>query len=127
MKWLKTYESHHKLSDDIIQNLKDICLELTDQGFGIAINSDLPKSLLSSPPFSNKINLTILKSSSNGNKEFLYKEISEVVERISDFMDSRGYKSVITPLSLNVVGSDFEGEHKDSIKLSRVYICFVPK
>lgn len=67
------------LSDDILQDLKDILLELTDVGFRIDINNNYPyphKDILVFKP---------------KNELFKYKEVMDVVERIKYFMKDKGY------------------------------------
>lgn len=77
MRYLKTYESHKYI--EINQNLKDICLELTDNGFFYYLNHNLeyPKS---------PIEIEIRKG-----KVFKWSEIADVVERLKDYLIPIGY------------------------------------
>ena len=67
MRYLKRF--NESSSDEVIENLKDICLELTDNGFFYYLN---PKS---------PIEIEIRKG-----KVFKWSEIADVVERLKDYL-----------------------------------------
>ena len=81
MKYLKSYNESISISPDIIQELKDICLELTDKHFSINI-----------VPMGSSYELYI--SCENFNF-FYYNEVSEVIDRIKYFLKSQGYRTTI--------------------------------
>jgi hypothetical protein len=79
MKWIKPYklfESKINLNDD----LKDICLELSDEGFEIDINSK--------DPF---YRITIFKSLGVADVEFPIKKCKDVILRIIQFCKLNEY------------------------------------
>lgn len=87
MKHLKSYNesqlSNAKVeAKDIVQNLKDICIELEDEGFKIFLQGINPHV---------EIHLGISK----GGEDFKYGEVSEVVERMKDYMKQEGYSAVV--------------------------------
>lgn len=87
MKHLKTFESNNRLSEEeMILDIKDICLELQDEGFTINTgNSSYNRS-----PY---IYLCIYKSDGDRtySKKFIFThEISEIIERIKDYVSDKG-------------------------------------
>lgn len=92
-------EAHRfRLSKDIGQNLLDICLELSDVGFcvyHVSSPSEWVKNSLI-------IDTTDPQDPDNFLRYFKYTEISEVVERIKDYMDQQGYDCSITLNGTNI-------------------------
>ena len=78
MKHLKTY---NESIDEIEQNLKDICLELQDDGFEVLVSTKLRNYKLVSIRKPQKI--------------FLLDSITEYKERLIDYMESEGYQCEI--------------------------------
>lgn len=99
MRYLKTYEAQKNrfelLPDNVIQELKDICLELTDVGYRVAFNElsegnngvDLVTCILILIPPCKEV----------GRKRQIRQIIKEVIERIEDYMNSIGYNIIIGP------------------------------
>lgn len=76
MKYLK-YFNESALSEDVMQDLNDICLELTDVGFKVDIyNEDDHKDVIIFKP---------------NHGLFKYKEVKDVVERIKDYIKDQNY------------------------------------
>lgn len=95
MKYLKTYEENifnrligkkPSLSKEIIQDIKDICLELQDEGFRVFTNQLGFNSLGNREGFYPNIEIF-----TKANDNFKYTDIEDVVERLKDYMKSRGY------------------------------------
>lgn len=85
MKYLTTYKLFESDDDsldnsgEILKDLKDICLELEDQGLGVSVrNEDDHAQLLT-------YKIGICKRNANGLIFFKWEEIGEVVERINDY------------------------------------------
>lgn len=81
MKHLKHYNEEHKLKGFIWRDLKDICLELKDEGFKVDIDRW-------------KHNIDITKSQNQRFPEidFKYSEVSEVIERLKDYLSQNNWK-----------------------------------
>ncbi len=106
MKYLKSINeiSHlwHNLSgkkpvlpDEVIQTIKDICLELNDNGFKVFTNQLGFNKLGKREGFYPNITIfnNILFTRAEQRKDyFKYSEIEEVVNRLTDYMASMGYK-----------------------------------
>jgi hypothetical protein len=74
------------LPDDVIEELKDICLEFND--FGLECRFRLCAPCLTK--------VYISKGNVTRNWRFIYtEEISEIVERIKDYVSELGYKIII--------------------------------
>lgn len=100
------------LPQDIIQDIKDICLELKDMGFAVFTNQLGHNNLAGEDGF--YPNLTIFR-----NENFIFSEIEEVVNRIKDYMDRLGYK-----VELKKTWADNHGKYKQG-KLFQVNIKFI--
>lgn len=76
MKYLKTFEKFNSNDDKIriLEDLKDICLELTDVGYDVDINI-------------HSVNI-------DHKRAFFINEISEVLDRIKDYMEEKGYRVI---------------------------------
>lgn len=122
MKYLK-YFNESILSKDIVSDLKDICLEIIDDGFKIDfwndseleddIENNRIKPLNSYSRFEDEqINENEFRMSINHTHRdsFRYSEVSEVVERIKDFMSQRGYEVYVSTMSEDEGG---ELKHND--------------
>lgn len=107
MKHIKPYDETYfniDLPKDVLSDLKDICLELSDSGFQIDIDKKGaadPCNPFDRPKYSNVwIYLTYKEARKRENRQegedysftFTYKEIEEVVERIKDYIQSKGYQ-----------------------------------
>lgn len=93
MKHLKPYSRHYNesiISGDIKENLQDICLELQDIGFIININ----KNDLMYPPLINAEHLIIHKPHHFDTFKWT-NEISEIIERVRDYMNTCGFHSKV--------------------------------
>ncbi len=102
MKYLKRFnETLFDQWSDILENIKDICLDLSDNGFSVSyriINNCLNPNVSDG----NHLNLIITigkvnrykTSSPKSTKEFKYNDIKEVVERLRYYLSHlSGYKS----------------------------------
>jgi len=111
--WSKHLNKKPELPDEVIQTIRDICLELNDMGFRVFTNqlgfNKLGKREGIYP------NITIFR---NGNG-FMFSEIEEVVNRLTDYMDKLGYK-----LELKKTWVDNHGKYKQG-KLFEVNIKFI--
>lgn len=117
MKHLKTYnesisscnearagQSQHYelLPENIIQELKDICLELTDVGYNCRIENRRYESkgifqpytyIMISEPWASSLILDISLGKSYGKSNIIDRsEVNEVVERIKDYTSQCGYE-----------------------------------
>ena len=90
MKYLKSYKIFESQKEDIIPELRDICLELEDIGFRFHLNKSSDKDI---------IEFVIYKKDST--KFAFSDEFSEVVDRIYQFMRESGWYS---HLSYNLGG-----------------------
>lgn len=80
---------------DIINDLKDICLELSDQGFNIWVGSGYG---LANPNFGKLIILDIsapVQYYDSKQSRIFFNKSKEVVERLKDYMNQNGYKSKV--------------------------------
>ncbi len=118
MKYLKYFENINLLripdwNNNVISDLKDICLELSDKGFTIDISHGSISSYVTiykPNKYITTVNGNNLPSSHNGNyKEFDTNEISETLERIEEYL---GNKWVDTSLSRSgaLEGDDVKGK-----------------
>ena len=100
MKHLKRY--NEVVDNNIIDTLKEICYELTDNGFEVVIDND---------------KLTIKKRSSNRMISFSYSEIEDVLLRIEDYLGNRYVRTYgISSMKSNiptVMNKDLIDENKD--------------
>ncbi len=91
MKYLKTFESH--IDNELINNINDICLELTDMGFYSSDEGGRKLNSVSILPahgfFKDKASLIII----NHNNEFHFNEIKDCIYRIKDIV---GIKNIGT-------------------------------
>ena len=92
MKYVSTYKQYEsKQSDEVIENINDISIELEDQGFIVSSN-------LSS---TNDIQVVIQKKSKFWNERnnrmdgFKIEDVQEYLIRIRDYTNSLGYRSLI--------------------------------
>jgi len=85
MKFLKKYES---FSDDTIQTLKDICLELEDIGFTVRINDSPCDDGL----YDSYVSLYITDFSKGYLSPFTSKDVIETIERIQNFLPDKEIK-----------------------------------
>lgn len=94
------------LPEDIKLDLEDICQELKDDKFEIRIGV----FDINSPSPTNEYewtNYLLIRTPNNDNiklqRTFSYKEISEVVERIKDYLKSKGYTTQVRVDKLNIL------------------------
>lgn len=104
------YFNESILDKDIVRDLKDICLEIIEDGFNIDfindsdIDDDIENDELRSlDTYSHAEDEQVNEDSFSmhiGSKKdsFKYDEVSEVVERIKDFMTMKGYQSKVTAM-----------------------------
>jgi len=79
MKYLKYFEGH---SDDLLQDVRDICLELDDIGFRVIMYKDNQVDDI--------IKVSIAKySEDNGFISFNISEVSDVVDRVKMYLGNR--------------------------------------
>lgn len=78
--------SYVELSQEIQNNLKDICLELTDDGNFVVDISNLNRG----EDFG-FTSFSLYKPRNNKRSPFSYQEVSEVMDRIKDYMNGLGY------------------------------------
>jgi len=81
MKLIKSFEEFSNgiqlciIPDSVVENIKDICLELQDDGFNVIIDPTICHIY-----------------STNG---FKYDQVSEVIERVKDYISSEGYNITV--------------------------------
>lgn len=99
MKHLKLYNESIKIEKEILQDLKEICLDLTDDdkfkiefsegetysSFAVIINRDIKENYIPRQGMPDQIQRAY--------PEFSYDEISETIERLKDYMKSNGYST----------------------------------
>ena len=101
-------EDELHLSQDIINNIKDICLELYDTGkykIELIENWDVDDDVI--PDMYEERDIYKIEYNEDfnfghlaiSNDNFKYSEISEIVERIEDYMNSEGYETKVTLLT----------------------------
>lgn len=90
MKYLKLFEATDIL--EVEQTIKEICLELEDEGFEITLNNIFTGGRISVPL---TLNMSLLRHSNMGLRTFIYDEVSEVIERIRDYMRTQGYATYV--------------------------------
>ena len=73
------------VSDNIIEDCKDILLELSDVGFKVEVRYSKPDLHIIYP----QIDYILVKI--NNNKNFTYKDIKEYIERLKDYLGSDGW------------------------------------
>jgi hypothetical protein len=91
MIYLKTYESYNDINYDIIiDDIKDICLELSDDGFNIVIVEPNYKNL-------NRLQISIILSR-NMEKADLFElgDVKDTILRIGDYLNK--YKFIISEI-----------------------------
>lgn len=99
MKYLKSFFEAIDMKDlpeDIKQNLKDICLELTDNGFEIYLTHlEIKGNIKSVYGFEGYcVVLRISKKNSLGYYENINtEEVREIIGRVKDYMKTEGYMS----------------------------------
>lgn len=119
MKYLKHIFESHKgtinslrgnavLPEEIIHELRDICLELQDEGFHVQVEN------LDTPNYMNYKHAIIYITKKS---PFAFNKIKEVVERIVDYMNSMGYKSIY---------DDYDAEYRVEY-CDYLYITFIQK
>src|ERR1035437_3484553 len=89
MKHIKTYKIFENTSEDAIDVIKDICIELYDEGFTMSYETN-PYPVTRKEDDTSIFRLYIRKMISEGaSTTFNYNEVKEVVERIGDYLDNR--------------------------------------
>jgi hypothetical protein len=87
MKFIRRFnESNRESIQDIIDNIKDICLDITDGRFHVTIMNTLMKGY----DDSSKV-LFILLSDIRDYDGFTLKEVDEVLQRIQDYLTPERY------------------------------------
>jgi hypothetical protein len=86
MKYLKLYENFNV--DDIISNLKDICLELNDEGIKTQCEYNGPNAKYAPLP-GQRENIV---ARVNGANELKWSDINNVIFRMIDYMNDSGWK-----------------------------------
>lgn len=86
MKYLKLYENFNV--DDIISNLKDICLELNDEGIKTECEHNGPNAKYAPLP-GQRENIV---ARVNGTDELKWSDINNVIFRMIDYMNDSGWK-----------------------------------
>jgi len=95
MKYLKKFnESKY---DDMISDLKDICLELSDSGFTIEFQHGYISSHLYISKPSGHSDLPINGISPNYYKAFDVKEIDEILKRIEEYLGDKWIDMILYP------------------------------
>lgn len=128
MKYLKTYENifnrligkKPSLSKEIIQDIRDICLELQDNGFRVFTNQLGFNRLGNREGFYPNIEIFKTRTSahlSSSTITFEYKDIEEVVERLKDYM--KQHRCIIK------VDKIYRNVSKHSKKLIQVKLIFI--
>lgn len=90
-----------ELPDEVIQTIRDICLELNDMGFKVFTNQLGFNKLGKREGFYPNITIfnNILFTRAEQRKDYFeFDEIKEVVDRLVDYMASNGYKVKIDKL-----------------------------
>src|ERR1035437_6571266 len=105
MKHLKTIRIFEAISEEV-EDIKDICLELEDKGYTIyhRINN-------------NRNSFTIRRDDMNTSSAyfpyayFLYSDVSEVVERLSDYLGDKVLQILVevVPVDLSVIPHQTNG------------------
>lgn len=88
MKYLKTYL--HKNIQIILDDLHDICLELTDKGYIVTIDTDFNMT---------KIPNIHVHITHETHRLFLLDDVSEILDRMRDYMEERKYQVTGGPCS----------------------------
>lgn len=118
MKHLKTYSDQEFLSStkcvelpqQMIDEIEDICLELTDKGFTFGINKYGPV-----PSRTRFFSIQIWKDTHINDGDFIYTyEISEVMSRIKDYVN-------MSDFAAQVYGQIETGNYKSEIKIGESY------
>lgn len=115
MKWIKLYEDFEDV-DTIIDNLKDICLELNDDDIRTECSHNVPsKKYAPLPGQREHISVGIEESYITGDLPFAdyvltFGKIQDVVFRIINYMKSCGWK----PSYVIVDGESYHIEHRES-------------
>ena len=86
MKYLKLFENFNVY--DIIQNLKDICLELNDEGIQTECEHNGPNAKYAPLP-GQRENIV---ARVNGTDELKWSDINNVIFRMIDYMNDSGWK-----------------------------------
>lgn len=125
MKYLKTYSQQEfyyetlinythgikwaHLPDDIFQEIKDICLELSDKGLHVDYrnerftpSSNQPGGIYTIIEYPAEVQISNVTGwerieDYKTYKNLVYDDIKEVVERIEEYMDSVGYNILVSP------------------------------
>lgn len=97
------------LPEEIIHELRDICLELTDDGFHVQVENL-------------EINFKHTIIYITEKKQFTFDKIKEVIERIADYMNSMGYKCIYDNYTNLDEVKGLWGEYCDYL-----YITFIQK
>lgn len=121
MKHLKTkkiFESFSGQSIDspVIDDIKDICLELSDDGFNIDID-DNPTILYKYQQNYDIISIVIQR---NDGGRFYYKDAKEVVDRLEDYLGDRMYRKFVwegNHLGWATIGIDSEIDSIRGVKI----------
>lgn len=122
MKHLKTYNESDtfgsenmkkafniRFDKEVINDLKDICLELKDEGYNIKYtltSSEKNHNMRKDPDYVDILQKNILqiskprkiRNSTSTTSIIFFDEISEVIERIKEYMLSCGYKTTVNKL-----------------------------
>ncbi len=84
MKYLKAYKLFESFNEDIIAELNDILLELSDLGYFVDLREIKGTGVLNP----DKIRVFI---GGIGDSNFTYDDVKEVFERMTDYMESEGF------------------------------------
>ena len=91
MKYIKSHKIFESISEEL-EDLKDICLEMEDDGFNVSFNSsldDVDRHLLGFDGI--QIIISNHVTWSHQNTQFEYSKISETLERIISYIVPLGY------------------------------------
>ena len=98
MRYLKTYKIFESLStEDVRENLTEICYELTDGRFGIKIYDDsdfpgwghIPGSGMNCPRVERDDKILCIYLSNGDSRGFSLSEVREVILRVIDYLGDR--------------------------------------
>ena len=98
MRYLKTYKIFESLStEDVRENLTEICYELTDDRFGIKIYDDsdfpgwghIPGTGMNAPRVERDDKILCIYLSNGDSRGFSLSEVREVILRVIDYLGDR--------------------------------------
>ena len=98
MRYLKTYKIFESLStEDVRENLTEICYELTDGRFGIKIYDDsdfpgwghIPGTGMNAPRVERDDKILCIYLSNGDSRGFSLSEVREVILRVIDYLGDR--------------------------------------